>query len=240
VESPTNPTLKIVDLAEVGELGRERGIKTAIDNTFASPLNQKPAKHGFDIILHSATKYLGGHSDVTAGFVCGEKKFIHEVKEYLKIFGGVLDPHCAYLLLRGMKTLALRVDKQNRNGMEVASYLESHSKVKRVYYPGLRSHRQRELARKQMKGFGGVVSFELDSDLESTIRFVDNLQLAYLTASLGCTETMVTQPATTSHQKVPIEQRMRQGITDGFIRLSLGIEDSEDIIADLEQALSKI
>lgn len=240
VESPTNPTLKIVDLSRVGELGAKRNVKTIIDNTFSSPYNQQPTKYGFDVIIHSATKYLGGHNDLTAGLVCGEEKLIHEVKDSLKVLGGVLDPHCAYLLLRGMKTLAIRVDKHNRNGMKVARYLESHPQVRRVYYPGLQSHPQHALAKRQMKGFGGVVSFELEGDLETTIRFVDGLKVAYLTPSLGGTETLITQPATTSHYRVPVEERRKQGITDSLIRLSLGIEDAEDILADMEQAFRKI
>ena len=240
VESPTNPMLKIVDLARVGKLGKKVGVKTAIDNTFSSPYNQQPVKFGFDVIIHSATKYLGGHNDLTAGIVCGEEAFIKEAKDTLKILGGVLDPHCAFLLLRGIKTLAVRVEKQNRNGMEVAKYLESHPKVDKVYYPGLESHPQHKIAKRQMTGFGDVVSFELKRDLETTIKFVDSMRLAFLTPSLGGTETLITQPATTSHYKVPKEERLKQGITDSFIRLSLGIEDAEDVIADLEQALEKV
>ena len=240
VESPTNPMLKIVDLARVGKLGKKVGVKTVIDNTFSSPYNQQPVKFGFDVIIHSATKYLGGHNDLTAGIVCGEEAFIKEAKDTLKILGGVLDPHCAFLLLRGIKTLAVRVEKQNRNGMEVAKYLESHPKVDKVYYPGLESHPQHKIAKRQMTGFGDVVSFELKRDLETTIKFVDSMRLAFLTPSLGGTETLITQPATTSHYKVPKEERLKQGITDSFIRLSLGIEDAEDVIADLEQALEKV
>jgi cystathionine beta-lyase/cystathionine gamma-synthase len=240
VESPTNPMLKIVDLARVGKLGRKAEVKTIIDNTFSSPYNQQPVKFGFDVIIHSATKYLGGHNDLTAGIVCGKEALIKEVKDTLKILGGVLDPHCAFLLLRGIKTLAVRVEKQNRNGMEVAKYLESHPKVDKVYYPGLESHPQHKIAKRQMTGFGDVVSFELNCDLETTIKFVDSVRLALLTPSLGGTETLITQPATTSHYKVPRAERLKQGITDGFIRLSLGIEDAEDVIADLEQAFEKV
>jgi cystathionine beta-lyase/cystathionine gamma-synthase len=239
VESPTNPTLRLVDLDMVSETGKKRGIRTVIDNTFASPINQRPKEHGFDIIVHSATKYLGGHNDVTAGLVCGDRNLVHAIKENLKTLGGVLDPHCAYLLLRGMKTLAVRVEKHNRNGMEVAGYLETHPKVSRVHSPGLRSHPQHALARKQMRGFGGVVSFELKGKREAS-KFVDRLKMAYLTPSLGGAETLVTQPATTSHYKVSPQDRAKQGITDDLVRLSLGIEDSEDIISDLEQAFSKV
>ncbi len=240
VESPTNPTLKLVDLARVGALGAARYVTTVIDNTFASPYNQQPAKYGFDGIIHSATKYLGGHNDLTAGLVCGETQLIHAVTDSRKVLGGVLDPHCAYLLLRGMKTLALRVDQHNQNGMTVARYLEAHPQVRRVYYPGLQSHPQYALAKRQMRGFGGVVSFELEGDLETTIRFVDTLKRAYLTPSLGGTETLITQPATTSHYRVPVDERRKQGISDSLIRLSLGVEDVEDILADLEQAFRTI
>lgn len=240
VESPTNPTLKVVDLARVARLGRRRGVRVVIDNTFATPYNQQPSRLGIDIIVHSATKYLGGHNDLTAGVVAGPKEFIKKVKDMLKVLGGVLDPHAAWLLLRGLKTLGLRVERQNLNGMRVAEYLESHPKVRRVHYPGLKSHPQHSLARRQMRSFGGVVSFEVDGDLETAIRFVDSVKMIFITPSLGGTETLITQPATTSHYRVAREERLKAGITDGLIRLSVGIEDPEDIIADLEQAFSQI
>ncbi len=240
IESPTNPTLKIVDFARISKLGRARGIATVIDNTFATPYNQQPHTFGIDIIVHSATKYLGGHNDVSAGVVAGPKTLVNPVREALKVFGGVLDPHAAWLLLRGLKTLGLRVKKQNRNGMEVAKYLEVHPKVRRVYYPGLRSHPQHRIAKRQMRGFGGVVSFELEGDLDSAIKFVESVRMAFSTPSLGGAETLITQPATTSHLRMSREERLKAGIKDELIRLSVGIEDAEDIISDLEQAFSKI
>jgi len=239
-ETPTNPTLKIVDVSKVAKLGRKRGIKVVVDSTFASPYNLQPLRFGVDIVIHSATKYLGGHNDVTAGVACGSEDFIQNLKEMRKHLGGTLDPHAAWLLLRGLKTLGLRMERHNSNGIKVARYLEKHPKVKRVYYPGLPSHPQHSVARKQMKGFGGVVSFELDGDFETTMKFVDNLKLCFLAASLGGAETLATQPVTCSHYYVSAEDRKKAGITDELIRLALGIEDPEDIIADLDQAFNKI
>jgi len=239
-ETPTNPTLKIVDVSKVAKLGRKRGITVVVDSTFAAPYNLQPLRFGVDIVVHSATKYLGGHNDVTAGVVCGPEGFIQNLKEMRKHLGGILDPHAAWLLLRGLKTLGLRMERHNSNGIEIARYLEKHPKVKRVYYPGLPSHPQYSIARKQMRGFGGVVSFELDGDFETTMKFVDNLKLCFLAASLGGAETLATQPVTCSHYYVSAEDRKKAGITEELIRLALGIEDPEDIIADLDQAFNKI
>jgi len=239
-ETPTNPTLKIVDLSKIVKLGKDKGVITVIDSTFASPFNLKPLPLGIDVVVHSATKYLGGHNDVTAGVLCGSEDFVKKLKETRKILGGTLDPFAAWLLLRGLKTLGLRMERHNSNGMQVAEYLEKHPKVKRVYYPGLRSHPQHLIAKKQMKGFGGVVSFEIRGDAQKTMKFVENLRLCSLAASLGGTETLVTQPVTSSHYSVSAEDRKEAGITDQLVRLALGIEDPEDIIADLDQAFSKI
>jgi len=240
VETPTNPTLKIVDVSKVAKLCKKRGVKVVVDSTFASPYNLQPLRFGVDIVVHSATKYLGGHNDVTAGVVCGSKDFVQNLKVMRKHLGGTLDPHAAWLLLRGLKTLGLRIERHNSNGMKVARHLEKHPKVKRVYYPGLPSHPQYSMARKQMSGFGGVVSFELDGDFETAMKFVDNLKLCFLAASLGGAETLATQPVTSSHYYVSAEDRKKAGITDELIRLALGIEDPEDIIADLDQAFNKI
>jgi cystathionine beta-lyase/cystathionine gamma-synthase len=240
IESPTNPTLKIVDLAAVAAIGQRHSIPVVIDNTFATPYNQQPFRFGIDIILHSATKYFGGHSDLTAGIVAGSKVYLDKVKDSLKILGGVLDPHAAWLLLRGLKTLGLRIEKQNQNGMKIAKYLENHSQVRRVNYPGLENHPQHSLAERQMKGFGGVVSFEVEGDLEVATRFVDTVQMAYITPSLGGVETLITQPATTSHYRMAKQDRLKAGITDELIRLSLGIEDVQDIINDLDQAFNQL
>lgn len=239
-ETPTNPTLKVVDLHKIAALAKKNGVTTVIDSTLASPYNLRPIEFGVDVVVHSATKYLGGHNDVTAGIVCGSKDFIQKLKKTRKIFGGTLDPIAAWLLLRGLKTLALRMERHNKNGMLVAKYLEKHPKVKKVYYPGLPSHPQHSIAKKQMSGFGGVVSLEIKGGFEKTVKFVESLKLCTLAASLGGTETLVTQPATSSHYFISPEQRLKAGITDQLIRLALGIEDPEDIISDLEEALNKI
>ncbi|MGA3192504.1 MAG: aminotransferase class I/II-fold pyridoxal phosphate-dependent enzyme [Candidatus Bathyarchaeia archaeon] len=239
-ETPTNPTLKVVDLSAVAKIGKEKGATVVVDSTFASPYNTKPTDLGVDIVVHSATKYLCGHNDVTAGVVCGSERFVQELKKTRKSLGGTLDPLAAWLLLRGLKTLGLRMERHNSNGMKMATYLERHPKVKTVHYPGLESHPQHAIAKQQMTGFGGVVSFEIDRDFETTVKFVENLKLCSLASSLGGTETLVTQPVTASHYFVSVEDRKKAGITDQLIRLALGIEDPEDIIADLEQAFNKI
>jgi cystathionine beta-lyase/cystathionine gamma-synthase len=239
-ETPTNPTLKVADLSAVAKIGKEKGATVVVDSTFASPYNTKPTELGVDVVVHSATKYLCGHNDVTAGVVCGSERFVHELKKTRKSLGGTLDPLAAWLLLRGLKTLGLRMERHNSNGIKVATYLEGHPKVKTVHYPGLESHPQHAIAKRQMTGFGGVVSFEIDRDFETTVKFVENLKLCSLASSLGGTETLVTQPVTASHYFVSVEDRKKAGITDQLIRLALGIEDPEDIIADLEQAFSKI
>ncbi|MEM2336301.1 MAG: aminotransferase class I/II-fold pyridoxal phosphate-dependent enzyme [Candidatus Bathyarchaeia archaeon] len=239
-ETPTNPTLKIVDLQRLAALAKKHGITTVVDSTLATPYNLTPIKFGIDVVVHSATKYLGGHNDITAGIVCGSKDFVQNLKRNRKILGGTLDPAAAWLLLRGLKTLVLRMERHNQNGMQIAKFLEKHPKVAKVYYPGLPSHPQHSLAKKQMRGFGGVVSFEIKGDFEKTVRFVESLKLCLLAASLGGTETLATQPATSSHYFITPEQRQKLGITDQLVRLALGIEDPEDIIADLKQALNKI
>jgi cystathionine beta-lyase/cystathionine gamma-synthase len=239
-ETPTNPTLRVVDVSKVAELSKEKGITSVVDSTFASPYNLKPIELGVDVTVHSATKYLGGHHDITAGVVCGSESFVKKLRGMRKPLGGTLDPHAAWLLLRGLKTLGLRMERHNSNGMAVAEYLEKHPKVKKVYYPGLKNHPQHRVARQQMKGFGGVVSFEIDGDFEKSMKFVDSLKLCYLAASLGGVETLVTQPVTSSHYFVSPEDRKNAAITDQLVRLSLGIEDPEDIIADLEQAFNRI
>ena len=239
-ETPTNPTLKVADLSAVAKIGKEKGATVVVDSTFASPYNTKPTELGVDVVVHSATKYLCGHNDVTAGVVCGSEKFVQELKKMRKSLGGTLDPLAAWLLLRGLKTLGLRMERHNSNGIKVATYLERHPKVKTVHYPGLESHPQHAIAKRQMTGFGGVVSFEIDRDFETTAKFVENLKLCSLASSLGGTETLVTQPVTASHYFVSVEDRKKAGITDQLIRLALGIEDPEDIIADLEQAFNKI
>jgi cystathionine beta-lyase/cystathionine gamma-synthase len=239
VETPTNPTLKLVDLTRVAQIAKNSNVKVLVDNTFATPYNQLPLRFGCSLVIHSGTKYLAGHNDVTAGAIAGPREFIEPIKKLRRILGGVLDPHAAWLMLRGMKTLAIRMEKHNENGQKVAEYLETHSKVERVHYPGLSTHPQHSLAKKQMKGFGGVLSFELKGDVNRARRFVDNLKLALIAASLGGTETLVSQPSTVSHYFMDPEERRKAGISDSLIRLSLGIEDADDIIADLAQALGR-
>ena len=192
-ETPTNPTLKVVDLSGLASIARKHGITTIVDSTLATPY-LKPINFGIDVVVHSATKYLGGHNDITAGIVCSSKEFIQNLKRNRKIFGGILDPTAAWLLLRGLKTLALRMERHNQNGLQVAKFLEKHPKVAKVYYLGLPSHPQHRLAKKQMRGYGGVVSFEIKGDFERTVRFMESLKLCLLAASLGGTETLVTQP----------------------------------------------
>ncbi len=242
-ETPTNPTLKIADMPKIVQLaknGRNSTLTTVIDSTLASPFNLRPVQFGINLVVHSATKYLGGHNDVTAGVVCGSDELIRKIKDTRKILGGTLDPFAAWLLLRGLKTLSLRMERHNFNGMEVAKFLWKHPKVKRVHYPGLSCHPQHSIAKKQMKGFGGVVSFEIKGDIEKTMHLVESLRLCSLAPSLGGVETLVTQPVTSSHHFVSAEDRKEAGITDQLVRLALGIEDSEDIIADLKRALDKI
>jgi len=239
-EIPTNPTLKIVDLHGLACVAKKHGITTVVDSTLATPYNLTPIKYGIDVVVHSATKYLGGHNDVTAGIVCGSKEIIQNIKRTRKILGGTLDPAAAWLLLRGLKTLALRMERHNQNGMQIARFLEKHPKIAKVYYPGLPSHPQHSLAKKQMRGYGGVVSFEIKGNFEKTMRFVESLKLCLLAASLGGTETLATQPATSSHYFITPEQRQKLGIKDQLVRLALGIEDPKDIIADIKQALNKI
>jgi cystathionine beta-lyase/cystathionine gamma-synthase len=242
-ETPTNPTLKIADIPKIVQLtkkGKTSGLTSIIDSTLASPFNLRPIRLGIDLVVHSATKYLGGHNDVTAGVVCGSTELIRKIKDTRKILGGTLDPFAAWLLLRGLKTLSLRMERHNSNGMEVAKFLWKHPKVKRVHYPGLSCHPQHSIAKQQMKGFGGVVSFEIKGDIQKTMHFVESLRLCSLAPSLGGVETLVTQPVTSSHHFVSAEDREEAGITDQLVRLALGIEDSEDIIADLKKALDKI
>lgn len=239
-ESPTNPYLRVVDLVRLVEIARRHGLKTLIDSTFASPINQRPLDFGVDLVLHSATKYLGGHNDLLAGVVVGNAGLIDSLRQSLGVLGGVADPHTAALLLRGLKTLALRVERQNRNAQLVADFLESHPRVSRVWYPGLASHPDHLVARTQLLGFGGVVSFEIDGTLEATSRFIDAVELALIAPSLGGVETLIEQPALMSYYELSTEERLAVGIKDNLVRLALGVEDAEDLIADLAQALGKV
>ncbi|CAF3772427.1 unnamed protein product [Rotaria sp. Silwood1] len=240
VESPSNPLMKITDLEFIGKLCKKKKIISLIDNTFASPINQNPVDFGIDVIIHSATKYLGGHSDVLAGVVCGTKNFIHKCWDYGHVVGHVLAPNDASLLLRSIKTLTLRVKKQNENGLIIAQYLEEHTKVKKVYHPGLISHPQYGLASSQMRGFGGCFSFELDCSYKKAVQFVEALKLCKLAVSLGGVETVVTLPAAQWKPFYTQKQLVATGISESLIRLAVGIENSEDIIKDLERGFKKL
>ncbi len=240
LESPTNPTLKLVDIERVARVARAHGIPTFIDSTFASPFNTRPHELGVDGVLHSATKYLGGHSDLLAGALAGEGALVARVKSHLRVLGGILDPHAAYLLLRGMKTLELRVKRHNENALEVARFLEGHSRVRAVHYPMLESHPQHELARRQMKGGGGVLSFEVAGGLEEAKRFANALELVRVAPSLGSVESLLSIPCLTSHAMLSPEERSRAGIEDGLVRLALGVESPEDLLSDLSRALEAV
>lgn len=240
-ESPTNPYLRLVDLPRLSRIrDAHKNLKLLIDSTFATPCNQRPLSLGADLVLHSATKYLGGHNDLLAGVVCGNAGIIAALRDFRGVLGGVLDPHSAYLLIRGLKTLPLRVSRQNETGLRVAQWLEKHPKVERVFYPGLESHPDHALARAQMKGFGGVVSFLVKGDLDVAARFIDGCRLASVAPSFGGVETLVEQPALMSFYELTTEQRLAVGIRDNLIRLSVGIEEPEDLLADLSNALEQV
>ena len=239
LETPTNPTMLLTDLAAVCQLGMELGVPTVVDNTFATPYNQRPLAAGADVVIHSATKYLSGHSDVVAGCVVTDAETAERLWHKRTMLGGSLDPFAAWLLLRGMKTLALRVERQNRNALAVARALESHPAVIRVIYPGLPSHPQHELAARQMSGFGGMVAFEVTGGRAGGTRLVESTRLALLAVSLGGVETLIEHPASMSHAPLSDEQLRQAGIPPGLIRLSVGIEDPDDLIADLQHALDR-
>ena len=236
-ETPTNPYLRVADLERIAALGRRYRAMTLIDATFATPVNLRPLEYGIDFVMHSATKYLGGHNDILAGAIAGSRARVKALKDARGIFGNVIDPHQAYLLERGMKTLAVRVKHQNESAMKVASYLERHSKIERVFYPGLESHPDHSLAKAQMTGFGGVVSFEVAGGLETTSDFIDRLRIPYIAPSLGGVESLIEQPAYVSYYDLSRAERQQLGIGDNLVRFALGIEDADDIISDLEQSL---
>lgn len=238
LESPTNPLLKLVDLESVAAIGRERKILTVMDNTFASPFNQRPLDLGLDVVVHSATKYLNGHADVVGGIVVVNDDDLAERLAFLQnAVGAVAGPFDSYLTLRGLKTLALRMARHNANALRVSGFLESHARVEKVYYPGLPSHRQHELAVKQMAGYGGIVTVRLDGDLQYTTDVLSRLRLFTLAESLGGVESLIEHPAIMTHASVPKEQRDALGIGDNLIRLSVGVEHVDDLIADLDRAL---
>lgn len=240
LESPTNPTLKVIDLERLTQAGHDQGAVVMVDNTFATPINQTPLALGADLVVHSATKFLGGHADALGGVVVGSHDLIEKIFRYREINGATLHPMAAYLLLRGMKTLELRVERQNESAQRIAEHLEGHSKVTAVHYPGLASHPQHEVAKRQMRGFGGMLAFSLGDDFDTIRKFIPRLELAHAAANLGAVETIVAPPATSSHVEVPKDERAALGIPEGLIRYSAGIENVEDLIADLDSALDGI
>ncbi len=239
-ESPTNPFLRVADIPEVTRIAHERGVTVIIDSTFASPYNQRALDLGADLIIHSATKYLGGHNDLLAGTITGRAELIEPVRKALGILGGIIDSHAAWLLLRGIKTLAIRMERHNQNGLAVARALETHPKVRQVWYPGLESHPDYAIASEQMNGFGGVATFEIDTDLQGAIRFIDATRIPYQAPSLGGVESLIELPVTMSFWDIPAEERAEINITDSLVRMACGIENAEDLIADLEQALAHV
>ncbi len=239
-ETPTNPYLRVVDMPRLAEFAHAHGLLTLVDATFGTPCNIRPLGLGMDLVLHSATKYLGGHNDLLAGLVVGQAALVKKIREMNGMLGAVADPHAAYLLLRGLKTLSLRMERHNANGLAVAQFLQTHPAVRRVWYPGLASHPDHAVAHRLMSGYGGVVSFELASDLEGTARFIDALQIPYMGPSLGGVESIVEQPALMSHFSLSEAERQAIGIRGELVRYALGVEDADDLIADLAQALERV
>jgi cystathionine beta-lyase/cystathionine gamma-synthase len=238
-ESPINPTLRCLDIRAIADACRAGGVLSAIDNTFASPINQQPLSLGVDLVMHSATKYLNGHSDVTAGVIAGPAELVHRVGRTRRLLGTVLDPQPAYALGRGLKTLQVRIDRHNANAMSVARWLEKDARVSHVYYPGLESHPDHAIARRQMSGFGGMVTIDLGGSYERAARFFDRLQVIQRAASLGGVESLCSLPVLTSQWGHTDEQLAQAGVTRGMARLSIGLEDPDDLIADLDQALTQ-
>ncbi len=236
IETPSNPLLRITNIAAVVQIARRHGLVTLIDNTFASPVNQNPFKMGIDIVLHSGTKYIGGHSDLSCGVMVGSRKLTADVRYQASIFGGSLDAFTCYTVERSLKTMVLRVRQQNENAMHLAQFLEAETSIQKVYYPGLKSHEGYAIARKQMTGFGGMLSFEVKHDPE---KFMKKLRLIRKAVSLGGIESTICSPRKTSHSKLSPAERAKAGISDQLLRLSVGIEDVEDLIADLKQVLTK-
>jgi methionine-gamma-lyase len=237
VETPNNPLLQVTDIAAVGDLARRIGAVMICDNTFATPFNQTPIALGADLVVHSATKYLGGHHDVTAGVLAGRRDLVRRAVRLHRVYGPVLDPFAAWLLVRGLRTLGIRVERHNANAAHLATFLAGHPQVEAVHYPGLPDHPQHAVARRQMRGFGGMLSFEVRGGFEAGVRTVEGLRIASLAVSLGGHETLVTHPASTSSVGIPRADRERAGIADGLIRVSVGLEDVDDLIDDFDQAL---
>ena len=237
LESPTNPTLKVMDISRLAAAGHRAGAVVVADNTFATPINQNPLALGADLVIHSATKFLGGHADALGGAVCGDRDLVKRIYHYREITGAALDPMAAYLLIRGMKTLHLRVERQNGSALAIARWLRGRPEIADVFYPGLETHQHHEIARLQMRGYGGVLSFTLKGGFEAVKRVLPKLRLARRAANLGSVETIAGPPATTSHVECSAKEREAMGIPEGLVRYSVGIEDTQELIADLSQAL---
>jgi len=237
LESPTNPSLRIVDMRKTAALAKQHGLISMIDSTFGTPINQHPAEYGIDLVMHSGTKYLSGHADLTCGVVSGRRDLIERIDDSRKTLGNCMDPHAAFLLIRGLKTLAVRVARHNENALRVAEFLEGHAKVRSVHYPFLKSHQQYAIAREQMSGGSGMVTFEVDGSADDARRVSEAMRMFTLATSLGGVESLVSIPVLTSHAMISAEQRAQMGVTDQMVRLSVGIEAVEDLIADLDQAL---
>jgi cystathionine beta-lyase/cystathionine gamma-synthase len=240
LESPTNPTLRVVDLKKVAALAKQHKLLSMIDATFGTPMNQHPAQFGIDLVMHSGTKYLGGHTDLICGVVAGRREFIEKIHSTRTTLGNCMDPHASWMLVRGLKTLAVRVARQNENALRVAEFLAQHAKVRNVHYPFLKSHPQYAVARTQMTGGGGMVSFEVEGTGEDARRASESMRLFTLAPSLGGVESLVSIPVLTSHAMIERAQREKMGVTEQMIRLSVGIENADDLIADLEQALEAV
>ena len=239
-ESPTNPYLRVIDVPQTVEIAHARDVRVLIDSTFASPINHRPLEEGADLVIHSATKYLAGHNDLLAGTITGKPEIVETIRGALGVLGGIIDSHAAWLLLRGIKTLSLRIERHNANGIAVARWLEAHPKIRRVWYPGLESHPDHEVARRAMEGFGGVVTFEVETDLAGAMRFIDATKIPYQAPSLGGVESLIELPITMSYWDIPADERLAMGITDSLVRLACGVEDSADLIDDLSQALDQV
>jgi len=239
-ESPTNPHLRVIDLERLVAFAQKHRLKVVIDSTFATPINQRPLEFGVDLVIHSATKYLGGHNDLVAGGVFGAREMVDAIREFQRVTGSLVDPMTSFLLIRGLKTLALRIKRQNETALEMARFLNGHPAIKKVYYPGLDDHPDHQVAERLMEGYGGVVSFDIDGDLNRTRRFVQMLKIPYLAPSLGGVESLATHPATMSFYDLNREERIAIGINDELVRYAVGIEEGDDLIADLEEALKGI
>lgn len=239
-ETPTNPLMRLTDLRAVAKLGKDHGITTVVDNTFATPINQRPLEYGIDVVLHSATKYIGGHHDVTAGVIIGSQAFMERAWRFHIVMGAALSPFDAWLLLRGLRTLGIRVERHNQNALAVARFFESHPRIERVNYPGLASHPQHELAREQMSGFTGIMSVELKGGYEEAESFIAALKLGAYAASLGGFETLLVHPAAMWSDTLTVDQRRAMGVNESLVRISVGLEDVQDLVADFAQALEQV